>query len=171
MKCDNPTPLFLLRGHEKEVNSLCFRKAQQDEEYEIGFKDELERKLFSDLLYSASADGEIKVWNLEKRRCIYSKKHAHGKKHSLVKDNGSILALKITEKGLISQGRDGFVKLWDLEKMENSSSIQVRDSPKMKLFSNCTSFGTFSVMSTDNRAILSIPGDNPNNVRSITNSE
>ena len=114
-----------------------------------------------ELLYSASADGEIKVWDLEKRRSIFSITEAHGdQSHFIKKESASILSLQCCEDGLLSQGRDGQVKLWNFDTMKEGNSISM--APISTISTRFLSFAHFSHIYCNNSLLVSIPAETPN---------
>lgn len=85
----NMCEIGVLIGHEHVVRSLCYSPDGH-------------------LLVSASADGVIKIWNLQKLMAIGS---LHG--HELAVNS---LAISPDGSRLVSASSDGTVKLWDLTK-------------------------------------------------------
>ncbi|EGC38380.1 hypothetical protein DICPUDRAFT_148995 [Dictyostelium purpureum] len=81
-----PDPYYILRGHKAHINSIVFDKQN------------------SNILYSGSGDGELKLWNIEEKKCLSTlAPHVEG----------GVLSLQSTLGGhLISQGRDGTIKIW-----------------------------------------------------------
>ncbi|EFA86499.1 guanine nucleotide-binding protein subunit beta-like protein 1 [Heterostelium album PN500] len=88
---DAPDPYFVLRGHRTFINSVCFDQ------------------LNDSFLYSGSGDGEIRLWNVEEKRCLKVIQHAH--------PEGGVLSLHTVpnHNTVISQGRDGTIKVWNLD--------------------------------------------------------
>eukprot|EP00877_Chromochloris_zofingiensis_P003935 jgi/Chrzof1/13542/Cz08g01130.t1 len=87
----SPEPLFVLRGHRADVQSLCFCSS-------------------SGVLASGDAEGELRVWDLQERRPLHAQR--------LHTTNAGILQLHVVigadSRVLLSQGRDGVVKCWQL---------------------------------------------------------
>mmetsp|Transcript_28162 Transcript_28162/g.27010 ORF Transcript_28162/g.27010 Transcript_28162/m.27010 type:complete len:410 (+) Transcript_28162:142-1371(+) len=83
----SPRPQSVLRGHKDSVNTVSF--------------------LSGELLSSGSADGILKIWNINSHRTLVSIDAHKGK---------SILSVNILfqSSSLLTCGRDGFVKLWRL---------------------------------------------------------
>ncbi|KAK5578999.1 hypothetical protein RB653_008675 [Dictyostelium firmibasis] len=99
-----PDPYYILRGHKYHINSVLFDKIN------------------SNLLYSGSGDGEIKLWNIEEKKCITTEiAHSDG-------IGGGILSLQWLSNNefsqgdggnILSQGRDGVIKIWNI--VDNST--------------------------------------------------
>ncbi|KAK9821195.1 hypothetical protein WJX74_008738 [Apatococcus lobatus] len=87
----SPDPLFILRGHRKEVQALAFHPGLE-------------------ILYSGDCQGILKAWKWQQRRSICS-----CRLHSA---QAGILQLHVLQHRpamaykLLSQGRDGLLKLW-----------------------------------------------------------
>ncbi|PRP74395.1 hypothetical protein PROFUN_10293 [Planoprotostelium fungivorum] len=70
--------------------------------------------IYNQLLFTASTDRTIKVWDITSYRCI----------KTLCKHTGTIFSLVIHDKLLFSAGSDSDVKVWDLDKLEWITTIQ-----------------------------------------------
>ncbi|KAH7365248.1 hypothetical protein KP509_18G017000 [Ceratopteris richardii] len=84
-----PDPVTVLRGHRASVTALKF--------------------LEPSLLVSGDLDGELKIWDLVKRR-----PHVSARVHNPA---SGVIGIGIDKKGgnkILSQGRDGTVKFWQL---------------------------------------------------------
>ncbi|KAF2073210.1 hypothetical protein CYY_005492 [Polysphondylium violaceum] len=94
-----PDPFYILRGHKYFISSVVFDKVDPN------------------ILYSGSGDGELKLWNIEEKKCIQSQ-IAHAE--------GGVLSLQSTPHGLVSQGRDGTIKIWNIhqDRLETISKIE-----------------------------------------------
>ena len=86
-----PPPHCVLRGHAAEVTAAHFGQSDGAGQ---------------PLLFSAAADGELRVWSLRTHRSVASIA-AHA--------GSSVLALHaLGAERLLSQGRDGFMRVWDV---------------------------------------------------------
>ncbi|KAK9763781.1 Astra associated protein 1 Asa1 [Basidiobolus ranarum] len=88
-----PTPEYIFRGHNGEVNSLTLAKNDQ-------------------YLLSSDQNGIIFVWDMKDKRSIF-KWQAH---------SGAILYIWATDDIIISQGREGLLKIWDFTLMLQGES-------------------------------------------------
>ena len=91
MAAQPPPPHCVLRGHAAEVTAAHFGQSDGAGQ---------------PLLFSAAADGELRVWSLRTHRSVASIA-AHA--------GSSVLALHaLGAERLLSQGRDGFMRVWDV---------------------------------------------------------
>lgn len=92
-----PDPIGVLRGHKTSVTALAFYGPS--------------------LLLTGDLDGELKVWDVVKRRCLISAR-VHNPAAGVI---GIGVSCMLGNK-ILSQGRDGTVKCWEL--VEGSLSRQ-----------------------------------------------
>ncbi|XP_062814605.1 guanine nucleotide-binding protein subunit beta-like protein 1 [Anolis carolinensis] len=93
MSLPSPDPVYVLRGADDAVNTLCF--SCSDPELECP------------LLFSGSSNGLIHLWNLKTRRVHRTLEGHSGKSVYCVK------TLPNRRSALLSQGRDQNICLWD----------------------------------------------------------
>ncbi|KAM9995640.1 hypothetical protein ACTFIY_001811 [Dictyostelium cf. discoideum] len=132
-----PDPYYILRGHKFNVNSVLFDKINPN------------------LLYSGSGDGELKLWNIEEKKCISTQiAHSEG-------IGGGVLSLQWLSNdnnenndefcgNILSQGRDGVIKIWSI--VDNCTFKNT-----YRLETNSLSLGKCSTLSSN---LLSISGCN-----------
>ncbi|KAM9970050.1 hypothetical protein ACTFIR_001890 [Dictyostelium discoideum] len=134
-----PNPYYILRGHKFNVNSVLFDRVNPN------------------LLYSGSGDGELKLWDIEEKKCISTQiAHSEG-------IGGGVLSLQWLSNennnennnnndeicgNILSQGRDGVIKIWSI--VDNCTFKNT-----YRLETNSISLGKCSSLSSN---LLSISG-------------
>jgi len=136
-----PDPFYTLRGHKYFISSVVFDK------------------LNPNILYSGSGDGELKLWNIEEKKCIQSQ-IAHAE--------GGVLSLQATQHGLVSQGRDGTVKIWNIhqDRLETISKIETNSISLGK----CSSLLSSSIFSNNNLTSTTTNTNTTSSSSNITNN-
>eukprot|EP01132_Coremiostelium_polycephalum_P007708 gene7708-9482_t len=145
-----PDPYYVLRGHKHFINAVVFDKQNQN------------------ILYSGSGDGEIKVWNIEEKKCI---------KTEIAHREGGVLSLQYTPYGIVSQGRDGTVKIWNY--VDNDFKQLYKIETNSISLGKCSSHLTSTPISVDNinnstTTTTTTTGSNPflqNNLLAISSDE
>jgi WD40 repeat protein len=118
-------PKFVLRGHKHEVSCIKFHPND------------------TNTLVSGDIEGNLKIWNLETRRCTQEVK-AHGHILNIVFRN---------DLSLITQGREGEIKFWNMENISNPMEI-------LKMDDSQYSFCKVEYVYNDNTELLICPGHN-----------
>jgi len=95
-------------------------------------------------LMSGTTNGEIRLWDLKKRRTVW-------KQSDDSPQNGSVLSLLPTQSrdgkpGVLSQHRDGMIRHWDVERGETTGSLALGLTPQSLPTQNMA-FGKMSWLS------------------------
>ncbi|XP_032085999.1 guanine nucleotide-binding protein subunit beta-like protein 1 [Thamnophis elegans] len=94
-----PDPVYVLRGANSAINTLCFQCSNPDPGFPI--------------LYSGSSNGLIHIWNLKTHR-VCDSLNGHGGNSVYY-----VQTLSNRKNGLLTQGRDQNICLWDLSEGRN----------------------------------------------------
>ncbi|KYR00102.1 guanine nucleotide-binding protein subunit beta-like protein 1 [Tieghemostelium lacteum] len=147
----SPDPYYILRGHNSYINSVVFDRWNPN------------------ILYSGSGDGELRIWDIQEKKCLESYPMAHRDSRGIL----SMQSIKLSngQSHLVTQGRDGTIKLWRctesqltlVETLETSSISLAKCSTFVASLGGTNQEGTPDINSSAN--LLAMASDElPSNV-------